>query len=118
MGITATEYELLEFFGVEPTLSDPDNPGGWYYNCAVYRIGSGCFAIEFEVSPSYGDVSVVVRNGESKWFEFSARNVDDVRVLADPSWEAVEISLRKGSKILMKTRPNLEITQSFEPIFE
>src|ERR1051325_9995490 len=78
-GITATELQMLECFGVEPRLLDPSDP--WCYNDAAYLVEVEGLSISFAVQPAYRDVRIIVRRGEQRVYELNAVDVVDVLVL-------------------------------------
>lgn len=110
--ITATELQFLGCFGAEPKLLDPDLP--WCYNDAVYRAVVGDFAISFAIQPSYRDVRIVVRLEERVIFEFNGVEVADVQIIDQPGLDAVEVSLTDRSRLRLRLRPTMEVTQGFE----
>jgi hypothetical protein len=109
--ITATELQLLECFGVEPKLLDPNDP--WCYNDAAYLVELDGLSISFAVAPANRDVRLIVRRGERRVFELNAMAVADVRVVDEPSRDLVEIRLTEQSWLRLQLRPSFEITQSF-----
>ncbi len=109
MPISVQEYELLEFFGVEPQLVDHDIP--WTYNDATYHLEMPDVATTFTVSPSYGDVTLVIRRGAEEIVHFSARQVDDIRLVADANYEALQIDLGKNGQVTVRIRPTFELRQ-------
>ena len=111
LGYHPRDYELLEFFGVEPSFLDPVAEVGWHYNCVTYRLPLNDYAVEFGVSPACGAVTLIVSQGERTFFHFSARETIDVRVLADASYEALEITIGDGGRVLLRLRPSVEIRQ-------
>jgi hypothetical protein len=61
--ITATELQLLECFGVDPKLLDPNDP--WSYNDAFYVVEIDGLSVSFAVQPSYRDVRLIVTTAKS-----------------------------------------------------
>jgi hypothetical protein len=111
-GITATELQLLECFGVEPQLLDPTDP--WCYNDAAYRVEVDGYSVSFAVAPAYQDVRIIVSRGERRIFEFNSMGVRDVRVIDEPGVDAVEVILGQQSSLRLQLRPVFEITQRFD----
>ena len=111
MPISVLDFELLEFFGVEPQLADQDSP--WTYNSATYHVMVADMATTFTVSPSHGDVSLVVRKGVEEVVHFSARQVDDIRLIADADAddEALQIDLGRNGQVKVRLRPSFELGQ-------
>ena len=110
-GITATELELLECFGVEPQLLDPNDP--WGYNDAVYLVEVDSLSVSFALQPAYRDVRLIVRRGEQRLYELNAVGVVDVRVIDEPGRDIVEVRLSEQEWLRMQLRPAFEITQGF-----
>jgi hypothetical protein len=108
-GITATELQLLAYFGVEPRLLDPGVP--WCYNDAVYRVEIDGYAVSFAIAPAYQDVRIIVERGERRLFEFNSVRVRDVRVIDEPGVDAAEVIMTEQSWLRLQLRPKFEITQ-------
>lgn len=111
MGITAEEHELLEFFGVEPEVPDAEWGGGWDYLGATYKVDVGEVHVEFGVNPYHSDVSLVVTRADQYLLNFVAHNVDDVRVIAEQQYEALEIRLGEHESLILRLRPRFECRQ-------
>jgi hypothetical protein len=109
--ITATELQLLECFGVEPKLLDPNDP--WCYNDALYVVEVDGFSISFAIQPAYRDVRIVVSCGEKHIFELNAVGVADIRVIDETGVDAAEVRLDERSWLRLQLRPVFEMTQSF-----
>ncbi len=109
MAISVEDYQLLEFFGVEPQLADRHLP--WTYNDATYHVQVADIATTFTVSPSYGDVTLNVHRGAEEMVHFSARRVDDIRIVADANYEALQIDLGKNGQVTVRLRPTFELRQ-------
>ena len=110
--MTATELQLLECFGVEPRLLDPNDP--WSYNDALYVVEIDGLSISFAVQPSYRDVRFIVCRGEKRLYELNAVGVADVRVIEETGVDTFEVLLTAGSWMRVQLRPAFEITQGFE----
>lgn len=112
-GITATELELLDCFGAEPHLLDPDVP--WCYNDAAYAVELDGLSVSFAVQPAYRDVRLMVRRGDQRLFELNAVGVADVRVINERGMDAVEVLLSAQARVRVQLRPRLEIEVRAEP---
>ena len=110
--ITVTELQLLECFGVEPTLLDANCP--WSYNDALYVVEVDGLSISFALQPSYRDVRIIVSRDGKRIFELNAVGVADVRVIEEKGVDAVEVQLTARSWLRVRLRPGFEITQGFE----
>jgi hypothetical protein len=110
--IAATELQMLECFGVEPQLLDPNDP--WCYNDAAYVVELDGMSISFAIAPAYRDVRFIVHRGDQRLFELNAMSVADVRVIDEPSRDLLEIALTERSWLRLQLRPFFEITQGFK----
>jgi hypothetical protein len=110
--ITATELQMLECFGVEPQVLDPNEP--WCYNDALYLVELDGLSISFAVQPAYQDVRLIVHRGEQRLYELNAVGVRDVLVLDEPERDIVEVRLSEQEWLRLQLRPSFEITQGFE----
>ena len=99
--ISIEEWELTSLFASEPHKLDVDC--SWFYNTLTYIFRSGCWHVEFTVSPSYKTTSFVVRNEGRTCFEFARMEIDDIRFLTDP--EGLAIALLDGPVLSLYLEP-------------
>jgi hypothetical protein len=105
--ISATESELLRFFEVVPTLSDPNDP--WVYNDALYELSRGDLRLSFAVAPANKDVRITLTRGSDKLYELNALAVQDVKYRDDGGRESVEVVLTELDRMLLFLKPAIEL---------
>lgn len=109
--MTATEYQLLACFGIEPERRDGTER--WCHDDALYRVEVDGFLVSFAVAPIYPDVRIVVKFGGRRIFELTSMAVADVRVIDEPGVDAVEVHITAQSILRLQLRPAFEISQHF-----
>ena len=109
--MTATDYQLLACFGVEPERRDASEL--WCHDDALYQVQIDGFLVSFAVAPIYPDVRIVVQFGGRRIFEFASMAVEDVRVIDEPGIDAVEVHLTARSTLRLQLRPAFAITHQF-----
>jgi hypothetical protein len=112
IAITATELELLECFGAEPSLSEADKP--WCYCDATYQTVANGLGVTFKVHPSYADVEFIAVRDDHPIYELKAIGAADVRVLDFPGCDVFEIWLSKKEWLRIQLRPRFGIKHGFE----
>lgn len=112
--MTAEEWQLLSFFAVEPTLSDPDVP--WCYNHAVYEVRQGPLVLRCAIDPAYRDVQIVIEHDSSPLYQFAAKAVKDVRYAADGGVERLEVEVNDRESLLLRIVPRIQLTQQCDGI--
>src|SRR6266566_6408929 len=112
--ITATELELLECFGAEPVLAEPEIP--WCYTDATYTFEVDGLPVSFTVNPSYRDIRLVVSRKSRPFYELKAIGVDDVRILDFPGCDVFEIWLSAKEWLRIQIRPAFNMIHGFEKL--
>lgn len=105
--ISATELELLTFFEVEPTSNDLDSP--WPYNDWLYRVSVAGIDVSFSVAPAYRDVHLIVRCGETTFYELKSLSIDDVLFHDHGDREVLELRLVPRDRLFLRLRPAVQL---------
>jgi len=108
--LTVQEWQLLSFFEVEPELQD-DAP--WEYNIVNYTVHQGNRKLVFVLSTLYDDVRIILSDGETQIYEFSAKGIHDVRYVDDSGMETPHLYVDNIESVTMTLRikPNILIEQ-------
>ncbi len=109
--ITAEEWEVLGFFGVEPSKLDEDI--AWPYNDFLYVVSQGDLSLSCAIAPGYKDVRIVLEREGLRLFELNAVGVKDLIVINDKSQERMEIEMSDKQKVTLTLRPHIQIAQHF-----
>ena len=110
--ISAEEWEVPGFFGVEPKTED-DSP--WPYNDFLYEIQRVEMALSCAIAPAYKDVRIIVKENKSKIYELNAVGVDDIVFIAETNKkEVLEITLNDKESIRLVVNPRIEINHAYE----
>jgi hypothetical protein len=107
--ISASELDLLTFFEVEPTLSDPALP--WIYNDALYTIWKGEVDLSFAIAPSYKCVRIILKHGGAVVYELNSKGVGNVKYHKDGGRECLEIIISRADKLLLNLKPAVSLSQ-------
>lgn len=108
--ITAEEWELLNFFEVEPELRDPDVV--WMFNDAAYSLHQDGIDLSVAIAPSYRDLRIILRCGQRVLFELNAMSVGDVRVRTEKRQSFLEVVVDDDTSVRVEVRPSLKVTVS------
>ena len=111
-GISAEEWELLSFFEVEPILQDQDAP--WVYNDACYAIQRSDHSLSVSISPSYRDVRLILKHGDSRLYELNSMGIHDVRYIKESSDEFLVFELNSNESLRLRVKPTIELTHSID----
>ncbi len=106
--ITAQEWEVLYFFEVEPERLDPEI--AWPYNDFVYLVSQGDLSLSCAIAPAYKDVRLILARNDVRLYELNAVGVKDVHIKTDNGQERMEIELNERETLVLKLRPQIEIT--------
>ncbi len=105
--MSATEFDLLTFFEVEPQLLDPEDP--WPYNDAAYHVQQGDLALSFAIAPAYFDVRIILKRAEATLYEFNAMGVEDVTYDIHGGRETLKVSLSPENWIVLTLKPGISL---------
>jgi hypothetical protein len=106
--ISAEEWQLLAFFGVEPTKLDADVL--WPYSDFIYDTRINDLQIAFAVMPAHRDFTLKVCRGHEKQIELSALSVFDIRYHEDHGAEWLEILITEYDRLELRLNPSFSIT--------
>ena len=110
--ISAEEWEVLGFFGVEPETDD-DTP--WPYNDFLYRIERHGLSLSCAIAPSYKDIRIILKQGENKLYELNAVGVGDVSYQEEHNGrEVLNISINEAELIRLVVNPGIELNHYYE----
>ncbi len=110
--LSVDEYDLLNFFGMNPTQLDPDLP--WMYNDSAYEAADAHVHVSFAIAPSYKDVRLLLKTGEVLVYELNAMGVEDVRYHNDKGRESIEVIVSERDSIWLRTKPQVSINHSVD----
>ena len=111
--ISASELDLLSFFGTEPKRLDPDV--AWPYNEFLYELQVAHILLAFSIEPASRDVRMVLKAGPAILYELAATGLKDVRYHNDSGRETLEISVSDGDTLWLKVAPSIELNHSASP---
>lgn len=107
--INIEEWELISFFEVEPTYSEPDEE--WPYADALFVIKRDDLKLFFAIHPCYNDIRIILKKGEIKIYELNAMNIFDIKLKNENSKEILEIALNNVLTLTIMVKPNIEINE-------
>jgi len=101
------DWELLDVFGAEPSLSDPERP--WAYNTLTFAIASGAVSGEVVIVPGYEEARIELRGG----FRCSLFLRDVERIVANSGGRAqgVRFVMRRlgMGEVVLLLRPSVSL---------
>ena len=110
--ISAEEWEVLGFFGVNPKTED-ETP--WPYNDFLYEVARGNNSLSCAIAPAYKDVRIILKCDDVKAYELNAVAVKDVGYIEEANGkEVLEITLSDKESIRIVINPNIEIDHVYE----
>jgi hypothetical protein len=88
------DHELLAFFGMEPKVRDPDYP--WFYNTLEFEVERQGFLVQCRLSPSYGDVSVRLQQGELELVRLHLQSFKSLSLVTKAEGEILIATFDRG----------------------
>jgi hypothetical protein len=104
------EHELVGFFGVEPTLTDPDLP--WMYNDATFRIEVEGRPFEATINGGYGDLDIRWGAPGEAAISLTLRDVQGLRVERSGNHEWLVANFREAlslAPLRLQVAPGLRL---------
>ncbi|GAL82703.1 hypothetical protein JCM19274_3841 [Algibacter lectus] len=102
------EVDLMSFFECEPTSLDSNNIP-FFYNESTYNYtNEENQNFNFKLTPSYGEVSILVKNKKMELSNIKLKSVYSLSILSD----------KKEEKRIMITSENFIVKISFKPEFQ
>jgi hypothetical protein len=107
-------YELVGLFGSEPRLADHGVP--WVYNRLTFSTSAGAEKVEVAISPSFGQVSLIWRQGDQTRVTLELNNVESLAVEESPPTLVIgfEESLPLGS-LRLRLGPHVSLFWTIHP---
>lgn len=109
--ISIEEHELLDFFGVEPTIKCAES--SWPYNEYLYSLTRGSTSVSFTIEPAWNDLRITLKNREVTFYELRALDSQDAFYRNDNGRETLEIVLADGNRLWLGLYPNVTIHHDF-----
>ncbi len=110
--ISAEEWGVLGFFGVNPKTED-DTP--WPYNDFLYEVAREANSLSCAIAPAYKDVRIILKSNVVKTYELNAVGVDDVGYIEEANGkEVLEITLSPKESIRLVINPSIEVEHIYE----
>jgi hypothetical protein len=107
-------HELVGLFGSEPQLADRDLP--WVYNRLTFSASLGPDEVEVEISPGFGHVALIWRQGDQTRATLELNNVESLEVKEAPPTLVIgfEDSLPLGS-LRLQLGPHVSLFWTVDP---
>jgi hypothetical protein len=105
--VKAGEFDLLNFFGVEPERPDPDAP--WPYNDFTYAVVDGDLALCFTINPAGRDIWIELKRGAVSMYRLHAVAADDLALRSEKTGEVLEIGLGLHDVLWLRIKPSISI---------
>ena len=107
--ISAEEWQLHSFFEVEPSVELDEETVSWPFCDAVFRVSQGDVNLSFAIHPARKDVRILLSLRSDVLYELNAGDVHDVRYVARPYSEVLEIELEPANVFAIQVRPKITI---------
>lgn len=111
-GVSATEIELLSFFGCEPIGRDEGEV--WLYNDNLYQTAREGVDLSFALAPACRDVRLRLEVGGHLVYEMNACAVDDVTCLQKDGIETLVIDTAPRARLLVTIDPAITLHEEID----
>ncbi|GGE44885.1 hypothetical protein GCM10007421_18820 [Halopseudomonas oceani] len=109
------EYEFVGFFECEPQMTDSDVP--WCYNTAAYTTVRNGLRVECTISPGYGDMDLLVLNGEEQLVRLSVNHIQKIEFEATAESEKMIVEFNEGTilhPLILQLKPTVNVSWGTE----
>lgn len=110
--ISAEEWQLISFFGVEPIFRDANVP--WCYNDATYKVQQSSLSLSFAIAPAYRDVRIVLEYDGLQIYELNAMSLKDVRYSNEGGTELLDVIFSERNSLMLRIQPRIELSHSVQ----
>jgi len=105
------EWDLLEFFGVEPKVEGDTT---WPYNDFCYEVEREGFSLSFALNPANSDITMTLRCGEQTVYELVALSVKDIRTRSiEDGSQVLEVVLADGDVLSLVVEPTITVNHRY-----
>ena len=113
--IQAEEWEILSFFEVEPTTSEPNEH--WLFRDNTYTVRRGELELVCAIHPYHRDVELIIKLYGSELYRLSVLGLHDIYYERDEIGELLRFRLRVAEDVedfVLRVKPEINLYQYIE----